>query len=179
MNAIKSRLPVKLVCALLFKDDRILIKTKTLLRRHFGSIDFESAVMPFAYTSYYEGEFGKSLRRQFISFRRLIPAQGLNRIKIITNAIEKKSSLNKLRCVNIDPGYIELPRFVLASTKDYAHRIYLGKGIFAEITLLYQGNTFKPWEWTYPDYRSGEYIAVLNTIRQHYAQQIKNARRIP
>ena len=175
MGEIKKHLPVKLVCALLFKEEETLKRTKTLLMRHFGSIDFESAQLLFTYTSYYEKEFGKSLLRQFISFHRLIPPQELSRIKIITSAIEQKCAPQKRRCVNIDPGYIELSKFVLASTKDYAHRIYLGKGIFAEITLLYQDKTFKPWAWTYPDYRTPAYITVLNTIRQLYAQQMEPA----
>ncbi len=75
---------------------------------------------------------------------------------------------NQGRLINIDPGYVDLAKLVLASTKDYAHRIYLRKGIFAEITLSYRGNSFSPNDWTYPDYRSAEYIGIFNQIRKLY-----------
>ena len=77
------------------------------------------------------------------------------------------------RIINIDPGYLDLSKLILASTKDYKHRIYLTKGIYAEVTLFYQDKTFCPWEWTYPDYKTGEYIEIFNRIRQIYAEQIK------
>ncbi len=124
------------------------------MERKFGRIDFESEALNFIHTDYYEKEFGKDLTRVFVSFKKLIPADRLPAIKIITNNFEARSSRNKLRRINIDPGYLELSKFVLATTKDYMHRIYLGDGIYAEITLFYRKGSFCPWEWTYPDYRT-------------------------
>ena len=81
----------------------------------------------------------------------------------------------KNRRINLDPGYVSASKMVLASTKDHAHRIYLGKGIFAEITLRYYQKTFQPWEWTYPDYRTQEYIDLFNQIRKIYMQQLRES----
>jgi hypothetical protein len=87
---------------------------------------------------------------------------------VVTNALEAKLSKEGKRTVNIDPGYIDMAKLVLFSTKDYTHRLYLNKGIFAEVTLYYKDDTFNPWPWTYPDYKSSEYIAIFNHIRGLY-----------
>jgi len=165
--------PTKLIIGLIFKDGSLLIETQNILRRHFGNFDYESAVIPFIYTDYYEKEFGKDLKRKFLSFEKLIHSEKLSRIKNLTNKIETKFYRGKLRRINIDPGYLTLAKLVLASTKDYNHRIYLNNGIFAEITLSYQNKSFRPREWTYPDYRSCEYIEIFLRIRNIYALQIK------
>ena len=112
---------------------------------------------------------GKGLTRRFISFSKLIPIQDLYRIKLYTNRLEEKFSVAKHRQINIDPGYLDLAKLVLASTKDYAHRIFLRKGIFAEITLTYRQDSFSRNDWTYPDYCSKEYIEIFNQIRKLYA----------
>ncbi len=145
------------------------------LCERFGSIDYESAVMQFDYTDYYDAEIGENLLRKFISFEPLIPADMLAEIKVFTNELETEffSPNTQNRRINLDPGYVSASKMVLASTKNHAHRIYLGKGIFAEITLRYYHKTFQPWEWTYPDYRTPEYIAVFNQIRTIYMQQLR------
>lgn len=143
------------------------------MERRFGKIDSESQSLPFIHTAYYEKEFGKNLKRKFTSFQKLILPHDLPEIKIISNKIEKKMAKGISRIINIDPGYLDLSKLILASTKDYKHRIYLTKGIYAEVTLFYRDKTFHPWEWTYPDYKTGEYIEIFNRIRQIYAEQIK------
>ncbi|MDD5775195.1 MAG: DUF4416 family protein, partial [Candidatus Omnitrophica bacterium] len=135
----------------------------------FGPIDYESPELPFKHTDYYRREFGTCLIRRFIAFSRLIVPSALASIKIRTNKIEHKTSRSGKRLVNIDPGYIDMAKLVLASTKDFCHRIYLDRGIFAEITLVYRKDSFTRQEWTYPDYRTPEYIAVFNRIRKDYA----------
>ena len=87
-----------------------------------------------------------------------------------------KWTLGGKRRVNIDPGYISQSKLVLATTKDHSHRIYLGQGIFAEVTLRYYKGTFRAWEWTYPDYASPPYIAIFNHIRKLYKEQLKGIR---
>jgi len=118
---------------------------------------------------------GEDLKKIFISFKKPILPQDLAKIKIGTNKIENRLSFDKKRTINIDPGYLELSKLVFATTKDFKHRIYLSHGIFAEVTLFYDNKTFKAWEWTYPDYKSQEYINIFNKIREIYARQIKNA----
>ncbi|MDD5156105.1 MAG: DUF4416 family protein [Candidatus Omnitrophica bacterium] len=173
MGRPKKHQPVKLVIGLIFKDINIYARAKQLLEVRFGPVDFESQVLDFNYTDYYEKELGRSLKRAFISFKKLILPQHLPAIKIIANRLETRLSLDKSRRINIDPGYLELPKFVLATTKDYSHRIYLGSGIYAEITLFYKGGSFCPAEWAYPDYRTDAYIQIFNKIREIYAQQVK------
>jgi len=165
----KYNLLVKLIIGFIYKDEAIFIKAKDKLRIRFGRIDFQSDTLDFNYTNYYEKEMGVGLKRKFISFSKLIPIQDLYHIKFYTNRLEEKFLNSGARQVNIDPGYMDLAKLVLASTKDYAHRIYLRKGIFAEITLNYRNNSFAPNDWTYPDYRSQEYIGIFNKIRKLYA----------
>lgn len=170
----KIQPPVKLIIGFIFREDPLFYKTLTLLKKYFGIIDFESQPLPFQHTAYYDKEFGKNLKRKFISYKKLFLPEDLPRIKTITNKIEKKLSIAASRRINIDPGYLDLAKVILASTKDYKHRIYLNRGIFAEVTLFYQGGTFKSWDWTYPDYKTSEYIAIFNQIREIYARQIKD-----
>ena len=169
MGKIRKYNRVKLVIGLIYSDEVVFLKAKEKLRRKFGKIDFESAALDFNYTDYYEPEMGTGLKRKFISFRKLIPISGLYSIKLYTSRLESGFLSVSGRKINIDPGYVDLAKLVLASTKDYAHRIYLRKGIFAEITLSYRGNSFSPNQWTYPDYRSQEYIGIFNQIRKLYA----------
>jgi len=161
---------VKLIIGLIYKDEAVFIKVRNKLKRKFGTIDFESDKIDFNYTDYYQTEMGEGLKRKFVSFTKLIPIQDLYRIKLFTNRTEVKFSVAKSRTINIDPGYLDLAKLVLASTKDYAHRIYLGKGIFAEITLSFRGDSFSRNDWTYPDYCTKEYIDIFNQIRKLYAR---------
>ena len=165
---------VKLVIGFIFQKKSVVNKAESILEKEFGKIDYESQSIGFTYTDYYEPELGRNLKRKFIAFAKLIPPQSLAKIKVLTNSIEKKLSRMGLRLINIDPGYLDMARLILASTKDYKHRICLNKGIYAEVTLFYGDRTFHPWEWTYPDYRAADYISVFNQIRDIYALQIKN-----
>ena len=169
MGKIAAPAKVKLIAGFIFKDTAAFLKAKMALGDIFGRTDFESPALAFDRTDYYCREFGSPLKRKFVSFAKLIPPQKLAAIKNTTNAIEDKfSSKEKRRRVNIDPGYLDLAKVVLATTKDYSHRIYLSAGIFAEATLFYKQGTFQPWPWTYPYYRSREYIAAFNRIREIY-----------
>jgi len=161
---------VKLIIGFIYKDEAIFIKARDRLIKRFGRIDFQSEAIDFNYTDYYEKEMGASLKRRFVSFFKLIHIQDLYRIKLCTNRIEARFLMRNGRQVNLDPGYLDLAKLVLASTKDYAHRIYLRKGIFAEVTLNYRNNSFASNDWTYPDYRTKEYIEVFNKIRMLYAR---------
>ncbi|MDD4908632.1 MAG: DUF4416 family protein [Candidatus Omnitrophica bacterium] len=178
MDKASEHKPVKLIVGLIFNQAGVLSRAKTILRMRFGRADFESRILNFNYTDYYEKEFGRDLKRQFLSFKRLINPGDLAAIKLLTNRLELKlgygpQKAGKIaRRINIDPGYLELPKLVLATTKDFSHRIYLKKGIFAEVTLAYHKNSFKPLDWTYPDYRTPQYLSIFNHIRRLYYSQI-------
>ncbi len=169
---------VKLIVGIITNNCEVYDKAKMALRRRFGACDYESPQLEFRYTDYYEKELGKGLKRYFLSFKRLISPDKLASIKIITNSIEKKFLNNNRRIINIDPGYLNHSKLILATTKDYSHRIYLKKGIYAEVTLRFKDNTFAAWDWTYPDYQTQDYINIFNNIRQMYIKQIKCPQRI-
>jgi hypothetical protein len=157
---------VKLIAGLLFNDTKKYSAAKDGLVKMFGRVDFESELLDFTHTAYYTDEMGAGLKRKFLSFERLLDPKNICTVKIKTNRLEKRLSKNGKRTVNIDPGYLDLSKLVLFSTKDYSHRIYLDKGIFAECTLFYKDNDFNSWPWTYPDYKSGEYLNIFRSIRQ-------------
>lgn len=159
---------VKLVIGMLAKSQKLFDITEEFFIKEFGGIDYESPIIPFRYTDYYKKEMGGPLKRKFISFSNAISPEKIIEIKLLANSIEEKLSKDNKRMVNIDPGYITDAKLVLATTKDYFHRIYLDRGIYAEVTLVWRRHSFEPFEWTYPDYRSKEYINILNTIRNNY-----------
>ena len=171
----RQRPAVKLIAGFIFKQEKVFQEAKVIVEKYFGGIDFQSPPLNFTHTDYYEKEFGADLFKKIVSFQKLIPPQKLPEIKILTNKAEKRLSLQNKRRVNIDPGYLDLSKLVLASTKDYAHRIYLNKGIYGEVTLFYRNKTFAAWECTYPDYRTPQYLAIFNRIRQIYAAQVNSA----
>ena len=163
---------MKLICGMLFNEEKEGARAFKQLRGRFGPVDFESESVPFTRTEYYEKEFGGGLRRKFISFEKLIAPDRLAGIKLFTNRVEAALSSGGRRRVNLDPGYLELAKFVLASTKNFSHRIYLSKGIYAEITLLYRSGAFRPLDWTYPDYRTEWYIETLEKVRRIYYRTV-------
>ena len=165
MGKAKKPKKVKLVIGMLAKSQKLFDKAEEFFIKDFGPIDYKSRAISFDYTDYYEKELGSSLKRNFISFKRLISPEKIAKIKLATNSIEEKFSVDKKRRINIDPGYISDAKLVLATTKDYFHRIYLNHGVYAEVTLKWRKGGFEPFEWTYPDYRSREYIDILNYIR--------------
>lgn len=157
----------------MFTSDKCLFSIyKEELVKRFGEVDIESNAQPFNFTYYYEKEFGKNLIQKLFSFSALIRQDGLAEIKIITNSLENNMSCHKLK-INLDPGYITLNKYILASTKDGPSRIYLNQGIYAEITLRFINKSFVPCEFTYLNYKTNEYINYLNSVRQKYKLQLR------
>jgi len=176
MGEEKSPCKVKLFFGLLFPDEEILARTEKRIVNDYGDIDLQSPIVPFDKTTYYENEMGQSLLRRFISIVNLIDPVELPTIKIQTNLLEKLFARPEgSRQVNIDPGYLIFSKVILATTKDYTHRLYLGKKIYGEVTLHYKGGekSFCPWEWTYPDYREPVAINFFNELRNIYKRQLK------
>jgi hypothetical protein len=174
MGNITDFLPEKLVLSVLLSDPALTEPLVSLLTGGFGPIDYQSEFLDFAFTSYYDKEMGTPLKKLFLAFKELVAPDTLAAAKIKTNRIEQDLALHGNRRVNLDPGLLCQSRFILASTKDSSHRIPLGQGIYGEITLMYEHGTFRALEWTYPDYRSAEYINTLNEIRAIYTLQIKS-----
>ncbi len=139
-----------------------------------GPRDFQSPLLPFDQTNYYEPEFGPYLKRKFVFFKDLIPQAKIVPVKHLAYKIERRLSHAGKRLVNIDPGYLLLERLVLVTFKNFSHRIYLGDGVYAEVTLLYQKGAFRPLPWTYPDYASPEALAIFLKARERYREKLKN-----
>ncbi len=176
--------PVKLIIGLIVVADEAIVEgIRTLLEATYGKIDLASSRIPFMATRYYEREMGPNLDKIFWSFETLIAPEALAAIKRTTNAFERTFALKCgsewRRRVNLDPGYVDLAKLVLATTKDRQHRLYLGHGIYGEVTLRFTGGHFAPWEWTYPDYRAPEYLAFFEAVRRRYRQQLTALRAEP
>jgi hypothetical protein len=176
MGNAKKPKAVKLIIGMLAKSQKLFDKAEEFFVKNFGPIDYKSPVISFTYTDYYEKEMGGPLKRKFVSFKKLIPQEKIAKIKLLTNSIEEKFSVDKKRRINIDPGYVTDSKLVLATTKDYFHRICLGYGIYAEVTLMWRKGSFRPFEWTYPDYRSEAYTDILNIIRNAYMKEDSSCR---
>lgn len=164
---------VKLFVGLITNEISLIERIKDTLMKRFGETDSQSDLLNFDFTAYYDKEMGSDLKRKFLSFKKLISMENINTVKIFTNRLEKKFSAQGKRRINIDPGYISLSKLVLLTTKDYYHRIYLGKGIYAEVTLYYKDKALKPLEWTYPDFKSDNYIEFFKRVRDAYSSQLE------
>jgi len=176
MGLVHAPDPVKLVIAMLGITQNSLEEAEAALMATFGGIDLRSQDLPFTHTRYYEREMGAGLLRRIVSFTTLVDPGELASTKLATNAIEASLALEGQRRVNLDPGYLTAAKLVLATTKNNAHRIYLGQGIYAEVTLAYHDGAYRPWPWTYPDYAEGTYNEILLRIRQHYLAQLRAMR---
>lgn len=165
----KKRL-VFLFVGIFGQDQSLFEEISKIMERKFGPICGRSELFDFIHTDYYTEEMGPNLKKIFYVFERPIPPQKLVDIKLYTNRLEARFSKKEKgimrRQVNLDPGYLSLNKVVLASTKDYSHRLYLGKGIYGEVTLFYKDKIFNPFPWTYPDYKTAGYINFFNQMRK-------------
>lgn len=165
MGKIKPPEPSLLFIATLYSDSAIFENAETILENTFGGILFVSQSFQWDYSSYYREELGWPIFRRFIFFKNIIDPCSITDIKLRTNEIEESLSLNGKRRINLDSGYLTLSKIVLASTKNYAHRIYLGKGIYGEVTLIYKNNTYSPHLFTYRDYQDKISIDMFLNMR--------------
>jgi hypothetical protein len=166
--------PAKLVIGFFLKQKHLLSELAEDLVSLFGSVDMISAWLSFDYTTYYTEELGAPLFRRLFSFKKLIQQDDLTKIKLRTNQLEHKYSQNGKRRVNIDPGYLVPERFVLASGKNFSHRIYLAEGVYADLTLMYFKGRFQKLPWTYPDYADQSMLTALERIRSKYVLELRN-----
>lgn len=171
MGQPKLALDVKLFTAVTFNNKDIYEAIKSILTEKFGAIDTLSVIYDFIYTQYYAKEMGVNLQKQFLGFETLIRPESLPHIKLMTNEIEQKFSQENKRQINIDPGYLTGAKVVLATTKNFDHRIYLGKGIYGDVHLRYRRKKFIMNEWTYPDYREMIVIDFFARLRKKYIKK--------
>ena len=175
MSAPQAPQHAKLVIGIITVEVKIIDNLVTELASRFGQIDLVSPWMRFNYTTYYEPEMGSPLFRRMFTFKPLISQGDLPALKFATNQIEVHYSHQDRRRVNIDPGYMLRERFVLASGKNFSHRIYIGEGIYADLTLIYQKGSFKTLPWTYPDYSDDGMLKFLEQVRNKYILDVKGS----
>ena len=171
-------LPAKLVCGVIYGRDALYPKAKELLIELHGPVDLESPAFPFDLTGYYEGEMGPGLARRFMSFSGLVDPARLPDIKIATNALEARLAAEAgvpLRPVNIDPGYVTASALVMATAKDFAHRIPLGCGIYAHLEFLFTRTDVRYLDWTYPDMRRDGPRSFFLAVRKECLDQLRDA----
>jgi Domain of unknown function (DUF4416) len=164
--------PAKLIIGVFLKEKDLFKEIAEQLTDFFGELDIVSAWMPFDFTSYYEPEMGTPLFRRMMAFRQLIRQDGLPDIKLETNALETRYATDGQRRINLDPGYLLSERLVLATGKNFTHRIYIGKGIYADLTLVYHRNQYRSLPWTYPDYKDEGMKTFLKRVRQKYRRDL-------
>jgi len=178
MWELRTPLRVKLIIGILAADEDFLKAATQLITEKLGPLDLSSEVWPFTQTDYYKDQTGDHILRQFVTIERTISPESLAKIKLKTNEMEQalaaqlKSDVP--RPVNLDPGIIEPSKLVLATTKNFSHRIYIGKKIYAEVTLIYDKGQWRPFDYTYPDYRQQHYHDFFGRVRIRLLEQLKS-----
>jgi hypothetical protein len=171
MREIQSPIPVKLFIGMLSPEPELFDICADIVCKEYGPIDYQSEIVPWTNSDFYQEEMGSGILRKFIFFEQLIDPGDLPSIKISTTRIEKNLAIqtvnNARRRINLDPGYVTEAKVVLATTKDYTHRLYIGEGIYAEVTLRYinKNRSFSPFDYTYLDYCSDTYKTAFNNAR--------------
>lgn len=165
--------PVKLFFAVLFSSREKLLEAKEIFIREFGEIDFESPEFLFDETEYYKEEMGEPIYRVFFAFSKLISPDKIVEIKKKSTEIEEKLSIEGKRKVNIDPGYIDFNKVVLATYKGGGCKVYIRDGVWIDIMLRYEKGKFHPFPWTFPDFAKGKYNQVLLALRNIYKQSLR------
>ncbi len=161
---------VKLLCGMISARVELFDAALEALAGRFGPVDVLSETMPFDFTHYYDLQMGSPLYRRFAGFERLIDPAALVEAKLATNAIEAEFAARgggqPARPINLDPGYVESSKLVLASMKNFSHRIYLARGVYGEVTLMYHKGRWDGLAWTFPDFASARYHPFLSSVRQ-------------
>lgn len=154
MALIRDVQSVKPICAVTFAPGVDLPEVTARLETLLGRVDLRSGIYAFDFTAYYSREMGGALRKQFLSFAALVHPRRLSAIKTATNAFEQEYLQEGNRRVNLDPGYVTPAKLVMASAKNFSHRIYLDRGIYGDLQLQYRDKMFHAQPWTFPDYRA-------------------------
>ena len=172
----KEFAPVKIACGVIYKEEALYQKVRTTLEADWGAIDLESPAFPFDLTDYYEAEMGTGLKRRFMSFRGLTTPESLPSLKLRAIALEedlRRETEAPGRPVNIDPGYVTASALIMATAKDFSHRVPLGGGIYAHLELLFTKSGIRTLDWTYPDMRREVFGEFFREVRRAYLNAVR------
>ncbi|MBP5201651.1 DUF4416 family protein [bacterium] len=180
MSELAEPIKANLTISVMFRDEALLEETRAILEKKYGEIDAVSEVYDFSSISpYYDPEMGSGIKKIVFSFKEPVPRDLLKDVKLFCVQLEKERSDNGNRLVNLDPGLVTLENFILATGKNYSHRIYLGSGVFAEVTLIFgKKNAIRELPWSYRDYLYEPARSFLLEVRELYrakrAELLKN-----
>ena len=183
MWQLKKPEPAKLIIGILATNSDFIDIACDAVAGQFGPIDLQSEIWPFTHTNYYENQTGQHILRKFVTLQSLIKPAQLAAVKHRTNRIERTRAKKaaKMNCqlprpINLDPGIIEPSKLILASTKNFSHRIYIGKKMYAEVTLIYDKGKWTTLPYTYPDYKQQCYFDFFSKVRNRLLEQLKSKR---
>jgi hypothetical protein len=177
MGEAQEPLPVRLLVAVMYEGRFPVAAVVDRLVERFGSTSAAYGPVPFTWSDYYAAEMGPGLIKTYLVFERAIERDLLPEIKLWTNSIEAGHASAGRRRVNIDPGYLSRDKLVLASTKDFYHRLYLGQGIYGEVTLHFRKGAFRHFSWTYPDFKEQAFLEFLSKARAELAGELRKENR--
>ncbi|UCE41873.1 MAG: DUF4416 family protein [Candidatus Aminicenantes bacterium] len=172
----QSFTPVKLICGIISSDERTFLRAEERLAQLYGDVDSKSSLFFFDFTDYYEKQMGKNLKRKFLSFKILIEAERISAIKHETNRLEeeiREEFKASRRIVNLDPGFLTPASLIMATAKDFSHRIPLQNGIYAHLEFLFGKDEVRTLDWTYPDFKHKDYQEYFLDVRRLYLSQLK------
>jgi len=178
MGTIRENKPACLFVGILTAFPDLLPRAEELISSHIGKVAERSELFPFSATHYYDAEMGSPLVRQFVGLDGLFDPESLPSVKRVANELESlvaSEDLGVRRPVNLDPGYLDEAKVVLASTKDFMHRILLARGIYAEVTLHYEHGEWRAFPWTFPDFRTGLYFPFFCSLRRRHRTTLGRA----
>ncbi|MFW6414029.1 MAG: DUF4416 family protein [Verrucomicrobiota bacterium] len=173
MLELQSPSPVKVFAGALWSEQEHWLTAVKQMENKWGTVDARRQPVEFTETDYYYPEMGPELKREFVSFANLQSPAELSSFKLLTNSIEQQSCHLDKRTVNIDVGYLDLHKIVLASTKPAPHKIYLDKGIWADMTLMFHRGDFEGFAWTFPDFKAGNYNDFFRQVRELYKKALR------
>ncbi|KMQ50478.1 hypothetical protein CHISP_2596 [Chitinispirillum alkaliphilum] len=173
MGVEKDPLAVKFFIAVTYCKHRSFESIRDLLCTEYGEPDRLYGPVPFSWSDYYSDEMGEDLLKYYAVYPFPFKREQLPEIKNFTNELEKKWALEGKRTINLDPGYLARDKLVLASTKDFFHRLYLGRGIYGEVTLHYRRGVFRHFSWSYPDYKESEFQDFLSMARADLVYKLR------
>ena len=178
MAQIQQVQPVKFIVGILAISEDALARARELIDQRLGAIDFASDIWPFTHSNYYAKEMSDKLLRQFVSLTAPGDPSGIAELKLASNAAEladaEARGRDSRRAINLDPGYITPAKLILATTKDYSHRVYLAQGIYAEVTLQYHKGHWEGFAWSYPDYAGPTYHHFFCQVRESLLEELRS-----
>lgn len=168
MGSVLPPAPVQPIVGLLAASPALLAEAGAALTETVAPIALASAVRPWTQSEYYRAEMGEAIWRQYLALDALMVPEELADLKLLTNQLEERWRGGTGRAVNLDPGYLDLLRVVMASTKDAAHRVAIAAGVYAEATLHFAHGRFQPWSYTYPDYAGDDALEFFTRVRARW-----------